>query len=129
MPTLTFEEIQAAAIREKFIEAGARSGHLGAGRSPYSRDDSGGITVYVSEQRRTIQLAPANIHGPGAPSVMLVCRGEGRTWWSATVPITWDAPRTDWKPYDPASTRDVAGELWNVIELHARLDGWTLPSK
>jgi len=64
MPTLTFERIQAAAIREQFIAAGARSGRP----SPSSRDDSGGLTIYVSERRRMIQLAPVNIHGPGAPS-------------------------------------------------------------
>jgi len=47
----------------------------------------------------------------------------------ATVPITWEAARTDWKPHDPAATRDVAGGLWNVIEPHARLEGWTLLSR
>jgi hypothetical protein len=109
-------EHQAAAIREKFIEAGLRSGRLGPYSAPYSREDDGGLIVFLSTEGDRAR-------------VMVVGLGDcgRRRLWAVTVLLSWDAARVDWTPWDSASTRDVAAELWNVIETAALGTGWVLP--
>ncbi len=122
-------EHQAAAIREKFIEAGRRSGRLGPYSAPYSREDDGGLIVFLSRERAYLRLHPATTEGDRA-RVKVVGLGDcgRRRLWAVTVLLTWDAARVDWTPWDSASTRDVAAELWNVIETAAIGTGWVLPA-
>jgi hypothetical protein len=121
-------EFQAAAIREKFIEAGRRSGRLGPYSAPYSREDDGGLIVYLSRERAYLRLHPATTEGERA-RVKVVGLGDfgRRRLWAVTVLLSWDAARMDWTPWDSASTRDVAAELWNAVETAAIGTGWVLP--
>ncbi|HET9156554.1 MAG TPA: hypothetical protein VFN91_07805 [Myxococcaceae bacterium] len=119
-------EVRAAGIREKFIEAGLRSGRLGPYSAPYSREDDGGLIVYLSHERAYVRLHAPTIDGERAQVVAVGLSDFGRRQvWVVRVSLSWDATRVNWRPYDP--TRDVAAELWNVVETAALGTGWVLP--
>ena len=122
-------EHQAAAIREKFIEAGRRSGRLGPYSAPYSREDDGGLIVFLSHERAYLRLHPATTEGERARVKIVGLDDCGRRRaWAVTVLLSWDAARVDWRPWDSASIRDVAAELWNAVETAAIGTGWVLPA-
>jgi len=119
-------EVQATVIRERFIAAGLRSGRLGPDSAPYSREDDGGLIVYLSHELAYVRLHAATIEGDRAQVVVVGLGDVGRCrLWTVRVSLSWDATRMDWRPYDP--TRDVAAELWNAVETAARGTGWVLP--
>ena len=120
-------EVRAAVIREKFIEAGLRSGRLGPYSAPYSREDDGGLIVFLSQERAYLRLHAATIEGDRAQVVVVGLGDDGRRQlWRVKVTLAWDATGVDWRPHDPA--RDVAEELWNVVEIASTGTGWVLPT-
>jgi len=120
-------EVRAAVIREKFIEAGLRSGRLGPYSAPYSREDDGGLIVFLSHERAYLRLHAATIEDDRAQVVVVGLGDGGRSQlWRVKVTLAWDATGVDWRPYDPG--RDVAEELWNVVEIASTGTGWVLPA-
>ena len=79
--------------------------------------------MFLSRERAYLRLHPATTEGERARVKVVGLDDCGRRrLWAVTVLLSWDAARVAWTPWDSASTRDVAAELWSVVETAANRD-------
>jgi hypothetical protein len=126
--TLTIEETQALAVRERLIEYGSRRGQLGAAVLPFTREPDGNLLIFFPQDRARIRVQPPGIGAAsGVVLTAVVVVGRPVQMEISTIPVRWDASRGDWVPYAAAATGDVVAVVWEKIETLATRSGWSMP--
>jgi hypothetical protein len=114
---------------ERFIEFGTRRKLLGPGGLPYSREEDGGLVVFLPEKTGRFRLSRPGI---GARTEVLVTAfGDvgGKQLLRVNVALTWHAAAKEWALYHLHGTDEVSEGLWQVLEVAAKQVGWSLPRK